>query len=96
MKGGKETVREKGLEAFVDSINNGVCRLLIGVQSTPVDMPLHLLPVGTSEGSRLLIKFTELPKENNSNKRKIDELLKGFHEEFVTKVKENKERSVED
>lgn len=86
-------MREKGLKTFVDSIDNGVCRLLIGAKPTPVEMPLHLLPMGTEEGSTLLIKFLKLKDTNNANKNKIDELLRSFHDECLTK---NSEHNAED
>ncbi|NLX74756.1 MAG: hypothetical protein GXZ13_02745 [Synergistaceae bacterium] len=76
-------MREKGIEVFVDSINDGVCRLLIGVQSAAVDMPLNLLPKDAREGSRYLLKFTDLPYNYDSNRQEIDKLLSSFHDEFM-------------
>jgi len=37
---------------FVDSINEGICTLLVGKKAFSVDLPARILPRGTSEGIR--------------------------------------------
>jgi len=84
-------VREKGFEVFVDSINDGICRLLIGVQSVAVDMPLSFLPKEAKEGSRYLLKFTDLPYSYDSNRKEINKLLSSFHDEFMAQKREEQD-----
>ena len=60
---------------FVDSINGRKCRLLIGKKALTAELPLSLLPKGTSEGDWLIITLENSPELKVSAERKTKELL---------------------
>ena len=47
-------------KVFVDSISGNYCRLLISKETAPLDIPLELMPEGTSEGDWFSITIEPL------------------------------------
>jgi hypothetical protein len=66
-------MKNKSEIIFVDSIDDDMCRILVGDSAVPADFPLLLLPDGACEGDFFLITITPRP---DLKKRARDESLK--------------------
>lgn len=62
-------------KVFVDSINEEICRLLIGKKAFSVDLPVRMLPRGTSEGDWLIMTLQRSERLKRSYRRSLEELL---------------------
>ncbi len=60
---------------FVDSVNGKKCRLLIGKRALVAELPLSLLPKGTSEGDWLILTLENSPELRASAESETKELL---------------------
>lgn len=50
-------MESKNETVYVDSVSEGICRLLIGDGAKEVTMPLEFLPEGAQEGDLLTMTF---------------------------------------
>lgn len=66
-------MKSKSEIIFVDSIDDDMCRILVGDSAVPADFPLILLPAGACEGDFFLITITPRP---DLKKRAGEETLK--------------------
>ena len=66
-------MKSKSEIIFVDSIDDDMCRILVGDSAVPTDFPLLLLPAGTCEGDFLLVTITPRP---DLKKQAIEESIK--------------------
>ena len=64
--------REK---VIVDSINGKRCSLLIGENAITAELPLSLLPKGTSEGDWLILTLESSPELRTSAESETRKLL---------------------
>ena len=64
--------REK---VFVDSINEEICRLLVGKKAFSAELPARLLPKGTSEGDWLILKLQRSERLKRTHRRSMGGLL---------------------
>ena len=60
---------------FVDSISGKTCRLLIGKKALIAELPLSLLPKGTSEGDWLILTLESSPELRTSAESETRKLL---------------------
>ncbi|NLX85059.1 MAG: DUF3006 domain-containing protein [Synergistaceae bacterium] len=60
---------------FVDSINGKKCRLLIGKRALVAELPLSLLPKGTSEGDWLILTLENSPVLRASAEKETEKLI---------------------
>lgn len=65
-------IRER---VFVDSINEEICTLLIGKKAFSVDLPVRMLPRGTSEGDWLIMTLQKSERLKRSYRRSMERLL---------------------
>lgn len=63
------------MKAVVDRIESGIAVLLVGEAEEQVNIPLHLLPSGTHEGSWLTISFEPDIQGEQQQRDKISSLL---------------------
>lgn len=61
--------------AFVDSINGGTARILIGGESAPAELPITCLPRKIAEGDWICVSFELLPEMREQKKRRVKKLL---------------------
>ncbi len=57
---------------FVDSINEGICTLLVGKKAFSVDLPARILPRGTSEGDWLIMTLQKSERLKRSYRRSLE------------------------
>ena len=62
-------------KVFVDSISGDKCRLLIGGNAIAAELPLSLLPKGTSEGDWLILTLESSPELRTSAESETRKLL---------------------
>ena len=62
-------------KVFMDSINGKKCRLLIGKKAFAAELPLSLLPKGTSEGDWLILTLESSPELRTSAESETRKLL---------------------
>lgn len=60
---------------FVDSINEETCTLLVGKKAFPVNLPVQMLPGGTSEGDWLIMRLQKSERLKKSYRRTLHEIL---------------------
>jgi hypothetical protein len=65
--------------AFVDAIEGEMCRVLIGGESTPVELPRTCLPKKAQEGDWLRVMFEILPEMREQKRKKIKKMLEDMH-----------------
>ena len=65
-------------DVFIDSINDKVCRLLVGSDSKIIDVPLEFFPAGAKEGDWFSMSLMPRPdlaaKSKNETKDLLDSL----------------------
>jgi hypothetical protein len=64
--------REK---AFVDSINEEICTLLIGRKAFSAELPAQLLPKGTSEGDWIIMRLQRSERLKRTHRRSMGRLI---------------------
>ncbi len=60
---------------FVDAINEDRCTVLVGSSAFSVDLPVRMLPSGTSEGDWLILTLQRSERLNRSGRRSLEKLL---------------------
>lgn len=65
----------KSTKLYVDSINNDICRLLLGDGPRCVNLPLNCLPDGTQEGDMLRMTMVQMSRERELAKKDVKKLL---------------------
>ena len=73
-------MRNKSTSAFIDSIEFGMCRLLLGDESFPITIPAKFIPDGLSEGEQVNIIFVSAPEAKKEKRDEVEDLLRGFEE----------------
>lgn len=71
--------------AFIESIEDGIARVLIGGKSSPADLPKTCLPRGTREGDWLNVIFELLPEMREQKKKQVKKLLEDLEDQDITK-----------
>lgn len=73
-------MRDKSTSAFIDSMEFGMCRLLLGDESFPITIPAKFIPDGMSEGECMNMLFVPAPETKKENRDEIEDLLRSFEE----------------
>ena len=73
-------MRDKSTSAFIDSMEFGMCRLLLGDESFPITIPAKFIPDGMSEGEYMNMLFVPAPETKKENRDEIEDLLRSFEE----------------
>jgi len=67
---------------FVDSICGDYCRLLLTPGGIQMDMPLEVMPAGTSEGDWFSLTIEPRPELRTKKTEEIDAILKKLGNEI--------------
>ena len=74
------SMEEKSTSAFIDSMEFGMCTLLLGEESFPITIPSKFIPAKLHEGDYMRLCFSPAPDAKHNALDEIENLLRYFDE----------------